>query len=190
MQVRFKCECGARLRCSLRGIGRNLRCPGCSAVVPVPSPEPAEVQRALKEIPFALPGKSSSEYLSLAHRIYNNTKFNVDVCKMTRHRDLAFESIEQAKRTLHNIGVFIEDSDRNSVSSNDPAATSIADALSSVAAGHNFAGIGPAAERARDHKIWQGIQDTSPTDLTRTQHPLRGQILEVLAAVKSLIPLV
>ena len=156
--------------------------------MPVPAPVPTEVQRALKEIPVALPGKSSNEYLSLAHRIYNDTKFNVDVCKMTLHGGLALESIAQAKRTLHNIGVFIEDSDRNSVSSNDPAATSIAEALSSVAAGHNFAGIGPALEKARDHKIWQGIQGASPTDLTRTQHPLRGQILEVLAAVKCLNP--
>lgn len=157
--------------------------------MPVPAPGQTEVQRALREMPVALPGKSSNEYLSLARKVYNDTKFNVDVCRMTLQGDLALESISQAKRTLHNIGVFIEDSDRNSVSSNDPAVTSIADALSSVAAGHNFAGIGPAAERARDHKIWQGIQDTSPTDLTRTQHPLRGQILEVLAAVKSLIPL-
>ncbi len=156
--------------------------------MPVPAPGQKEVQHALKEMPVALPGKSSNEYLSLAHKVYNDTKFNVEVCKMTLQGDLALESIAQAKRTLHNIGVFIEDSDRNSVSSNDSSATSIAEALSSVAAGHNFAGSGLAVEKARDHKIWQGIQGASPTDLTRRQHPLRAQVLEVLAAVKSLNP--
>jgi hypothetical protein len=188
MQIRFKCKCGARLRCSVRSIGQVLPCPGCTAKVSVPAPEPKEVRRVLKEVPQVLPGKSGSEYLGLAKQILSDAVFNVDFCKVTRHPDIANESIGHAKRILRNIAVFIDDSAPVQLPQNATAATAVANALASVAAGHNFAGFGTASERARDHKIWQemAIQNESPEGIFGRQDSLREQILAILSAVDSL----
>jgi hypothetical protein len=188
MHIRFTCKCGARLRCSVRGIGQVLPCPGCLTKVPVPAPESKEVRRALKEVPHVLPGKSGTEYLGLAKQIFLDAVFNVDLCKVTRHPDIANESVGQAKRTLRNIAVFIDDSVPVQMPQTATAEIAIVNALASVAAGHNFAGFGTARDRARDHKIWQEmlIPNENSKDLHGKQDSLRSQILAVLSAVESL----
>lgn len=186
MQVKFKCKCGARLRCLTSGIGQTLPCPGCSAKVAVPAPGESEVQRVLKKLPHAYPCKSSSDYLLLTQQIQANTAFNVKICDVTGHASLAFLCVDQAKRMLRNIAVFLEDADREPVAQASPA-TPIVMRLASLAAGQDFGGTGSADAAARQYRSWLDKQSDNQSDRNEVEHPLRGQVFSTIAALESLL---
>ncbi len=186
MQIKFKCRCGARLRCDSRGIGRVLECPGCSAKVEVPVPSLPEVQRVLKEVPHAYPSKSTSHYLDLARQIHAHTTFNVQICKVTGYPTLAFDCVDQAKRMLRNIAVFLNDADRESIPQASPA-SGIVNVLASFAAGQDFGGTGTSAARSRQYQRWQNSQGNNRPSHDVDEDPFRGQVFAAIAAVESLL---
>lgn len=186
MRIKFKCKCGAKLRCSFHGIGSVLVCPECSGEVKVPTPGFAEVQRVLKAVPHAFPNKSAFEYLDLMQEIHAIAEYNVRVCRITKQPALAEHCVDQARRILRNIAVFLNDVEHDSARQQF-CSKQIVNGLAMLAAGQRFGGEGTIDAALRRNQRWMNKQEKTESSEAQSESTLRERVFATVAAVESFL---
>ena len=186
MQVQFNCECGVRLSCAVRSIGKSKVCPSCNRPILIPAPRESVVRDILKPVPTILPRWSREEYVSAVSEIAEWSVFNNKVAMHTGHGHLAVSWIDDAIRSLRNIAIFVEDSvekDGGNIEEDRPC---FALHLASLAAGTSFGGSETRESKMRSYKKWLKEQKSKPTSVGGdSQDPLRSQILELIDHLRS-----
>lgn len=152
MKVRFTCDCGARLECVIRSIGKEKSCPACNSRVTVPKPSERVVKQAIGDVEHAIPGQSEKAYAELVERIIEAAERAMSIAGQAGRPDAAAEFIDNSIRVLRNVQVFWpEDGRQNSRQ---------AFRLLSVAAGTDFGGIGVRKSKLASFRRWQQKQRT------------------------------
>ena len=122
------------------------------------------------------------DYATMFSEIIERIEFNVSLCKLTSYEVLAMNVVDEWVRTLQNLAAFIGHLHAETVEDRLIKPDPISDALASVAAKQDFAGIGTRKSKLRQYKRWQNkLRD----EATVGMHPLAEDAIALIQELKS-----